>query len=71
MDQSFVDAEKVPDLFEAPSVTLLTQSDRQRFILAEMIKTSQIDIYVLIDFIKAQNIEPNWMHMQLPLGITA
>jgi hypothetical protein len=51
----------------------LTMSPAQRFILAEMIKLSQLDVAVLVDFVKAHGIEPEWMqqqwfHMQLPRG---
>jgi hypothetical protein len=51
----------------------LTMSPAQRFILAEMIKLSQLDVAVLVDFVKAHGIEPGWMqqqwiHMQLPRG---
>ena len=40
----------------------------QRFVLAEIIKLSQLDVGVLVDFIKSHGIQPNWMHMQLPGG---
>src|SRR4051794_25674265 len=40
----------------------------QRFLLAEIIKTSQMDIDSLSNFIRANGVEPNWMQMQLPLG---
>jgi hypothetical protein len=33
-----------------------------------MIKLSQLDVGVLVDFVKAHEIQPNWMHMQLPGG---
>ncbi|KAI5926406.1 hypothetical protein F4810DRAFT_536512 [Camillea tinctor] len=42
--------------------------DEKRFVLAEMIKVSTIDIHTLVNFIKAHNVEPNWMLMQLPGG---
>ncbi|KAH7326394.1 hypothetical protein B0I35DRAFT_133817 [Stachybotrys elegans] len=40
----------------------------KRFVLAEMIKASSVDIDSLVFFIKSQGIEPDWMSMQLPLG---
>ncbi|KAI1641054.1 hypothetical protein F4809DRAFT_637178 [Biscogniauxia mediterranea] len=42
--------------------------DEKRFVLAEMIKVSTIDVHTLVNFIKAHNVEPNWMSMQLPGG---
>jgi hypothetical protein len=33
-----------------------------------MIKASTIDVPILADFIRAQNIDPNWLNMQLPIG---
>ncbi|KAI8634848.1 hypothetical protein F5Y19DRAFT_127515 [Xylariaceae sp. FL1651] len=46
-----------------------TFSDAEkRFVLGEMIKVSTIDVPTLVDFIKAHNVEPNWMSMQLPGG---
>ncbi|KAH8674063.1 hypothetical protein BX600DRAFT_509263 [Xylariales sp. PMI_506] len=44
-------------------------SDQEtRFVLGEMIKASSVDVPLLAEFIKAHNIEQNWMHMQLPTG---
>ncbi|KAI1495589.1 hypothetical protein F5X99DRAFT_425929 [Biscogniauxia marginata] len=40
--------------------------DEKRFVLAEMIKVSTIDVHTLVNFIRAHNVEPNWMSMQLP-----
>ncbi|KAK4158426.1 hypothetical protein C8A00DRAFT_39398 [Chaetomidium leptoderma] len=40
----------------------------KRSILAEMIKLSQLDVGVLVDFVKAHQIQPDWLHMQLPRG---
>ncbi|KAH6850014.1 hypothetical protein B0I37DRAFT_352547 [Chaetomium sp. MPI-CAGE-AT-0009] len=40
----------------------------KRFILAEMIKLSDVDIGVLIHLVKSHDIQPNWLHMQLPGG---
>ncbi|KAK4123091.1 hypothetical protein N657DRAFT_447265 [Parathielavia appendiculata] len=42
----------------------------KRFVLAEMIKLSQVDVGVLVDFVKSHGIEPDWLHMQLPSGRT-
>ncbi|KAI5864653.1 hypothetical protein GGS23DRAFT_458185 [Durotheca rogersii] len=42
--------------------------DEKRFVLGEIIKVSTIDISTLVDFIKAHQVEPNWMSMQLPGG---
>ncbi|KAK8041914.1 hypothetical protein PG993_006437 [Apiospora rasikravindrae] len=39
-----------------------------RFVLGEMIKASSIDVHLLVDFIKNNNVEQNWMYMQLPVG---
>ncbi|KAI4601882.1 hypothetical protein KJ359_010748 [Pestalotiopsis sp. 9143b] len=41
-----------------------------RFLLGEMIKASTIDVSILAEFIRAQNMEQNWMNMQLPIGRT-
>jgi hypothetical protein len=37
--------------------------------LAEMIKISHLDIGILVSFIKAHGIRPDWLHMQLPGGM--
>jgi len=42
----------------------------KRFLLAEMIKQSPLDIGVLVDFVKSQNIQPDWLNIQLPGGRT-
>ncbi|KAI0856585.1 hypothetical protein F4860DRAFT_397352 [Xylaria cubensis] len=42
--------------------------DEKRFVLGEIIKVSAIDVPVLVGFIKAHKVEPNWMAMQLPGG---
>ncbi|KAM3505852.1 hypothetical protein MY10362_002694 [Beauveria mimosiformis] len=39
-----------------------------RFVLAEMIKTSSVDVYQLEGFVKAHGIVPDWLNMQLPRG---
>jgi hypothetical protein len=40
----------------------------QRFVLAEMIKASHMDVGVLVDFVKQHDIRADWMSMQLPSG---
>ncbi|KAK4232091.1 hypothetical protein QBC38DRAFT_145280 [Podospora fimiseda] len=40
----------------------------KRFVLAEMIKASHMDVGVLVDFIESQKIQPDWLSMQLPGG---
>lgn len=55
-------------LAEVMIVSLIKCSRRQRFVLAEMIKASTLDITALAHFILSKNIEPNWMQMQLPPG---
>ncbi|KAH6636245.1 hypothetical protein F5144DRAFT_172118 [Chaetomium tenue] len=40
----------------------------KRFILAEMIKLSDVDVGVLIHLVKSHDIQPKWMYMQLPGG---
>lgn len=40
----------------------------QRFVLAEMIKNSKVDINSLAAFVRSSQIEPEWMAMQLPYG---
>ncbi|KAG9253872.1 uncharacterized protein F5Z01DRAFT_132953 [Emericellopsis atlantica] len=42
----------------------------QRFVLAEIIKTSQINVHSLVDFIKSQNVDADWRNMQIPHGRT-
>ncbi|KAF7553086.1 hypothetical protein G7046_g7190 [Stylonectria norvegica] len=41
----------------------------KRFMLAEVIKTSRLDVRVLANFVSEHRIEPNWMQMQLPPGL--
>lgn len=79
MESVFNDSEKVryrhvtqPPASARPSHDL-TVPAAQRFILAEMIKLSELDVDVLVNFVRAQGIEPRWMqpkwiHMQLPRG---
>ena len=46
-------------------------SMRQRFVLAEMIKASHMDVRTLVNFIKSHDIRPDWFAMQLPGGKTS
>ncbi|KAK9416198.1 hypothetical protein SUNI508_09778 [Seiridium unicorne] len=43
------------------------QDPELRFLLGEMIKASSVDVSLVAEFIKAHNIEQNWMNMQLPI----
>ncbi|KAJ4151540.1 hypothetical protein LMH87_012232 [Akanthomyces muscarius] len=43
-------------------------SKEHRFVLAEMIKTSSVDVYQLECFVKHHGIVPDWLNMQLPRG---
>lgn len=40
----------------------------QRFVLAEMIKCSTVDVEMLIRFVESNVSDPNWMTMQIPSG---
>ncbi|KAL2164192.1 hypothetical protein VTH06DRAFT_3407 [Thermothelomyces fergusii] len=42
--------------------------NEKRFLLAEMIKLSPLDVGILVDIVRAYEIRPDWMHMQLPRG---
>ncbi|KAH7037739.1 uncharacterized protein B0I36DRAFT_70344 [Microdochium trichocladiopsis] len=42
--------------------------DEKRFVLGEMIKVSSIDVPTLVEFIRANQLEPRWLSMQLPGG---
>nr|XP_036584712.1 uncharacterized protein CTRU02_05194 [Colletotrichum truncatum]KAF6794362.1 hypothetical protein CTRU02_05194 [Colletotrichum truncatum] len=42
----------------------------KRFILAEAIKTSNLDVGHMVEFLKSYHIEPDWLKMQLPSGRT-
>ncbi|KXJ94306.1 hypothetical protein Micbo1qcDRAFT_43142 [Microdochium bolleyi] len=42
--------------------------DEKRFVLAEMIKVSSLDVPTLVEFIRAHQLEPRWLSMQLPGG---
>ncbi|KAJ4304153.1 hypothetical protein N0V88_001763 [Collariella sp. IMI 366227] len=39
-----------------------------RWVLGEMLKVSDMDVGLLINFVKSQGIEPNWGQMLLPRG---
>lgn len=41
---------------------------KQRFVLAEAIKTSSIPVEKLVNFVEDGNVQPAWPHMLLPLG---
>lgn len=40
----------------------------KRFVLAEIIKSSTVDLDSLVNFIKLNGVEADWWNMQLPLG---
>ncbi|KAG5927045.1 hypothetical protein E4U42_002664 [Claviceps africana] len=42
--------------------------EEKRFVLAEILKCSDVGVEHLWQFIKANQIVPNWMNMQVPLG---
>ncbi|KAL7900873.1 hypothetical protein HDV63DRAFT_295389 [Trichoderma sp. SZMC 28014] len=42
--------------------------DEKRFVLAEMIKCSTVDVEMLIRFVESNVSDPNWMTMQIPSG---
>ncbi|KAK2026804.1 hypothetical protein LX32DRAFT_695347 [Colletotrichum zoysiae] len=44
--------------------------EEKRFILAEAIKTSNLDVSLLSGFLKTHRVEPDWLKMQLPSGRT-
>ncbi|KAK1501272.1 hypothetical protein CABS01_00024 [Colletotrichum abscissum] len=44
--------------------------EEKRFILAEAIKNSSLDVGLLVGFLKTHNVEPDWLKMQLPSGRT-
>ncbi len=76
MESVFTDAEKVclkslsgPAPFLPTDQVLTSPSPhQQRFVLAEMIKVSHMDVGTLVDFVKYHDIAPDWMEMQLPSG---
>lgn len=49
-------------------LTLTPTPLKQRFVLAEAIKTSSIPVEKLINFIDDGNVQPAWTQMLLPLG---
>jgi len=40
----------------------------KRFVLAEMIKASDLDVGLLVNFVKQHDVQADWMLMQLPSG---
>ncbi|KAM7223817.1 hypothetical protein V8F06_000833 [Rhypophila decipiens] len=42
--------------------------EEKRFVLAEMVKYSHIDVNTLVDFIKYHEVQPDWMSFHLPRG---
>jgi hypothetical protein len=38
-------------------------------VLAEIIKTSTLDVEAIAAFVRSSQIDPDWMSMQLPLGM--
>ncbi|KAK4668482.1 uncharacterized protein QC764_707715 [Podospora pseudoanserina] len=42
--------------------------DEKRFVLAEIIKASRMDVGVLVNLIRSHDIQPDWLSMQLPRG---
>lgn len=42
---------------------------KQRFVLTEMIKASQIDMEPLVQFVKANCLSYSWFSLQLPAGM--
>lgn len=69
--ESFTREEQVSGLLDPHQPVCCALSSKlllQRFVLAEMIKSSTIDIDNLIHFIRANTVSPDWMTMQLPQG---
>lgn len=59
----------ITTLLEARSARLkLTSTAPQRFLLAEIIKTSKVSIDILLGIIKREHIEPNWTEIFFPPG---
>lgn len=56
-----------PTTFKSPRQHLNTDQT-QRFVLAEMVKYSHIDVNTLVDFIKYHEVQPDWMSFHLPRG---
>ncbi|CAI4211506.1 unnamed protein product [Parascedosporium putredinis] len=40
--------------------------EEKRFLLAEMIKVSKVDIHALVEFVKSNRVEQEWLKMQVP-----
>jgi hypothetical protein len=59
----------ITTLIEARSARLkLTPTAPQRFLLAEIIKTSRVSIDTLLGIIKKEHIEPSWNEIFIPPG---
>lgn len=72
MELSFTQDEKVClvviltiERWEVPVLIFVLQ----RFVLAEIIKSSTVKIDLLLAFINTNHVDPDWMRMQLPLGM--
>jgi hypothetical protein len=71
MDFSFSPDEKVSISGSRKQVKrdgAITCGFPQRFVLAEIIKSSTIDVDSLVAFIAVNRVSPDWMSMQLPRG---
>ncbi|KAK4249877.1 hypothetical protein C7999DRAFT_39006 [Corynascus novoguineensis] len=42
----------------------------KRFLLAEMIRLSPLNVGILVDFVRSHGIQPDWLNMQVPSGRT-
>ncbi|KEZ44821.1 hypothetical protein SAPIO_CDS2937 [Scedosporium apiospermum] len=42
--------------------------EEKRFLLAEMIKVSKVDVHALVEFVKANRVEQKWYSIQVPTG---
>lgn len=49
--------------------TVALTAHLQRLLLSEMIKQSDIDVDVLVDFVKLKGIDPDWCAIQVPGGL--
>lgn len=47
---------------------ILTAAVLQRFVLAEIIKASQLDVEALASFVRSRQVNFDFMSMQLPQG---
>ena len=71
MDSSFTDVEKVRCFWLRACFSPAEPPPNrpvQRFVLAEMIKVSQIDVHALVELVRSYEVDPDWMSMQLPNG---